>query len=686
MRLLLSFPHCVRRQPARRLAGRSALVVLFALAAALVPRPVMAEVQRAEVEDLALAGGAERTDLDAFDMVAVSWQRGSGDTPPALWVRRAGTWESVSLERAADDLDPDDATAELARAVQGRVFTEPVWVGRADAVRVGATGLADLTVHVYRQRTTTTFATTGATAGAAVPADGPTVFTREQWGAVPPRQPNDVSRTLQFAVVHHTASSNNYGPDEVPAILRSLQAFFLNTRGYNDMAYNFLVDKFGRIWEGRGGGIAQPVIGAHATGANTSSVGVSVIGDFTQTGPTAAISNAVGDLVGWKLALHGVDPQATFRYTALSTNRWPEGTTVTIPTVVGHQDVGQTDCPGSIEAALPAIRARAAQRAAYARGVVDSVQQNGSVLTVSGWAFDRRTTDPIAVVADVNGNRYPSVLTSVARPDVAAVFAGAGPTTGFRFEVPLPEGSSTVCIGALEASYGAFTPLGPCRGFSRPRLSPVGAIDVVERIPQGVRVRGWAAEEGSPGPVIVDITMDGRLLGQAAAIGLRAAPSGFPLVGADRAFEQWYPAVAGSHTFCVTARNNGAGTDQPLGCRTIGVPVGSSGAITFARWWGPILVVLGWAVDYDTGAPATARLSVNDRPAAAAVANRPGPAQPAIPPAYGTARLFATLVAPPTGQFSRLCLDVDASNARGGDPSPRAGCVWVWPAPPQWRR
>ena len=63
--------------------------------------------------------------------------------------------------------------------------------------------------------------------------------------------------------VHHTVNANNYTAAEVPAILRGIYAYHTQSRGWRDIGYNYLIDRFGRIWEGRYGGITRPVVGAH---------------------------------------------------------------------------------------------------------------------------------------------------------------------------------------------------------------------------------------------------------------------------------------------------------------------------------------------------------------------------------------------------------------------------------------
>lgn len=69
------------------------------------------------------------------------------------------------------------------------------------------------------------------------------------------------------------------------AILRAIYAYHTQSQGWSDIGYNLLVDRFGRIWEGRSGGIGRPVIGAHTYGYNEESSAMSAIGSFEVARP-----------------------------------------------------------------------------------------------------------------------------------------------------------------------------------------------------------------------------------------------------------------------------------------------------------------------------------------------------------------------------------------------------------------
>ena len=173
-----------------------------------------------------------------------------------------------------------------------------------------------------------------------------------------------------MAVVHHSVTANDYAPGDVPGILRSIQTFHIDGRGWNDIAYNFAVDKFGTIWEARGGGITNAVIGGHAMGANY---------ETHRRGHPRRLhhgrarrrpwSTRIGDLIGWKLYVHGTDPNGTNTYTLGENTKYPTGTVLNLPNIIGHRDVGATGCPGdTLYPRLGEIRSRAGTQVEPAAG------------------------------------------------------------------------------------------------------------------------------------------------------------------------------------------------------------------------------------------------------------------------------------------------------------------------------
>ncbi|MDO7869052.1 peptidoglycan recognition protein family protein [Nocardioides jiangxiensis] len=192
----------------------------------------------------------------------------------------------------------------------------------------------------------------------------PFIYTRHAWNADESLRPNppEYSLTISQVHLHHTVSTNSYTRSEVPAMIRGMYSYHVKTLGWNDIGYNFLVDRFGRIWEGRYGGITYPVRGAHTLGFNHRSVGISVIGNFETAKPTDALLSSVARLAAWKLDLYGRPASGTTSRTSEGSDLYPNGEVVRLPVFDGHRDTNQTACPGRyLYARLPDLR-RWAQR------------------------------------------------------------------------------------------------------------------------------------------------------------------------------------------------------------------------------------------------------------------------------------------------------------------------------------
>ncbi len=199
----------------------------------------------------------------------------------------------------------------------------------------------------------------------------PPIIARRAWarGGAHPRVAPEYG-TVKLAFVHHTENPDGYSAAEVPAMLRSIYAFHRYGRGWNDIGYNFVIDRFGRIFEARAGGIDEPVIGAQAGGYNAYSTGVALLGTYGSRRISPAALFALERLLAWKLSLHGapLDGHVTVRVTSAGAvySRYPAHTPVSLPRVAGHRDADSTDCPGdALYGELQALR-RAAVRLAVA--------------------------------------------------------------------------------------------------------------------------------------------------------------------------------------------------------------------------------------------------------------------------------------------------------------------------------
>jgi N-acetylmuramoyl-L-alanine amidase len=193
----------------------------------------------------------------------------------------------------------------------------------------------------------------------------PPIVAREAWaqGRCPPRVAPEYG-ALQMAFVHHTENPNGYQVGEVAGMLRAIYQFHRYGRGWNDIGYNFVVDRFGRIFEARAGGVDEAIIGAQAGGYNHCSTGVAVLGEYGATQISPAARAALAHLLAWKLSLHGIPiaGRVTVRVNPAGAvySRFPAGAHVSLPRVAGHRDADSTTCPGdALYGELPGLRAAA---------------------------------------------------------------------------------------------------------------------------------------------------------------------------------------------------------------------------------------------------------------------------------------------------------------------------------------
>lgn len=302
-------------------------------------------------------------------MIGLTW---TGTAPDAVELRSQnpdGTWTAWNPVDAADGDD------EVSKG------TDAVWIGASQQIEVRAArgsqdASADLTAVLIETPTTTneagldtnpdaTLATTG---GAQVAASYPLpvpVISRAGWGADESLRSGSpsYSRGVLAATVHHTASTNSYSKSQSAAQVRGFYAYHTRTLGWSDIGYNALVDKYGQVFEGRAGGLAQPVIGAHAAGFNSNTFGISMIGTYSTVTPPAATVEAVSQMIAWKFRISGISsPWGTVGLTSQASSvKYAYGTTANLPRIFGHRDTGYTTCPGNAGyAKLPAIRSRVA--------------------------------------------------------------------------------------------------------------------------------------------------------------------------------------------------------------------------------------------------------------------------------------------------------------------------------------
>jgi hypothetical protein len=200
------------------------------------------------------------------------------------------------------------------------------------------------------------------TPAAAAPPD-PSVRGRPRWDPGNECRPRTrpAYGDVKAATVHHTVNANDYSRGETASMILAICLFHRNGNGWNDIGYNAVVDRFGRVWEGRDGGIGRAVVGAHNQGFNSTTTGVASLGTHSEVSLTHEAIQAMTGYLAWKLAHH--DIEATGRTRVISTggevNRYENGEAVWIKRIIGHRRTNTTSCPGdALDEDMPKIRRR----------------------------------------------------------------------------------------------------------------------------------------------------------------------------------------------------------------------------------------------------------------------------------------------------------------------------------------
>lgn len=371
------------------------------------------------------------------DDVQVKVESTTGDLPPdlKLAVIDPGTATKTAVEHPAldtDSADPEVSTTTGSTGAGASLATEP---GAGDD---GSDRIA-LKAATFTPK--------------------PQIYSRAQWGA--DEKMRDKSSLHYFEVhagfVHHTVNANDYTRAEVPGILRSIYAYHTKSRGWSDIGYNFLVDRFGRIWEGRYGGIDRPVVGAHTLNYNDYAFAMSAIGNYDIKQPSSAMVQAYGALFAWKLSLHGVNAAST---------KQQVGKTV-FEAINGHRDAAATACPGKyLYARIPDIRKLAAEAQ---RGWAGRELESNLASTPHPDIVARRASDGRVFVIPTGG------LTALA-PPVAAANGIAGSDRTVVSPDLTGDGRADLVVQASGTAAGRVRPGTSAGTFSAATAKPINRI------------------------------------------------------------------------------------------------------------------------------------------------------------------------------------------------------------------
>ncbi len=177
----------------------------------------------------------------------------------------------------------------------------------------------------------------------------PEIRPRSDWATAtqPVRGTPGLEEDVRFLLVHHTLTPNEDPVERIPQRLRSIYAFHTGEqRGWIDVAYNFFVDSFGVIWEGREGSVDRAVRGDATGGSQGFALLCCFVGDFTAREPTAEAMAAMTHLLAWLASREGLDLVGTVEFVSRGSSKWRKGTSVITEQVAAHRDMSLTECPG----------------------------------------------------------------------------------------------------------------------------------------------------------------------------------------------------------------------------------------------------------------------------------------------------------------------------------------------------
>jgi N-acetylmuramoyl-L-alanine amidase len=151
--------------------------------------------------------------------------------------------------------------------------------------------------------------------------DCPRIVSRAEWEARPPRSTEKIKQPIPRVFIHHTDTQPCTNQSACSTVVRSIQKYHMNTQGWGDIGYHFLVGEDGNVYEGRG----WDNVGAQVKGYNYVSLGFAVIGTYTDHLPLDRALSAVQKLIACSVT---------------------KGKLATNYTLHGHRDGGRTTCPG----------------------------------------------------------------------------------------------------------------------------------------------------------------------------------------------------------------------------------------------------------------------------------------------------------------------------------------------------
>jgi hypothetical protein len=335
-------------------------------------------------------------------------------------------------------------------------------------------------------------------AAAAGPPTRPDIVPRAQWGADEKLRRGAVRTAprLLAAFIHQTDTPNGYKPADAPATVRAIYLYQVQGGGFTDVSFNFFVDSFGRIYEGRFGGIGQNVVGAGTSGFNLGGTSVALIGNFFDTPPSGAMMTALRNLLAWRLDVGHVRPIGRVTMTSGGNPRFKAGTRVTVSTISPFSAVANTASPGAaVVARLPQLRQAVA--AVGGLRLFNPTLQPATIVTTA------RGIQPIRFTAALSRAASWRVVISTASGAALAVRSGTGaavdavwngaiagggalpPAASLRWRIEAGTGS-----GAARPAAGLFDGSGAPSGDTETSSATSPAISAPKAVPAMISPNG----------------------------------------------------------------------------------------------------------------------------------------------------------------------------------------------------
>ncbi len=228
--------------------------------------------------------------------------------------------------------------------------------------------------------------------GRSVNCDLPEICERVCWCPTCPVGDSPTLTEPTHLIVHHSAGNNE--SNNFATVVAFIWDLHVNTNGWDDIGYNWLIDPNGILYEGR----SDNAQGAHFSCINENTVGICVIGDYSVEQPTEAALSSLVNLLAYEATDHLIDVNAQSYHVT--------GDFI-LENLAGHRDSSGSDnacsstvCPGdSFYPLLEDIRLQVSELACY--NIVSSTTQGNNMEYIS--VFPNPIHQHLYVISDKPG-------------------------------------------------------------------------------------------------------------------------------------------------------------------------------------------------------------------------------------------------------------------------------------------